>query len=202
MGARAIAPIERPPQTELCALAVKYGCDKCSWTVSEYNRGGWSHNYTPFYHDLFKEKRDRVRRVLEIGIGSGVSLHMWAEYFPNAEIIGVDNDVEKLVADDDHISSYLYDQHSEEQMRALRDSVGECDLIIDDGSHHPSDQIRTCNILGDRLMVGGVYVIEDILPPPINYQLVMQKVTYPWERRLFRVGPMLDDVMMIMWRKR
>src|SRR5262249_3894322 len=42
--------------TELCDLCVKYGTDKVTW------------GYTPHYFERFADKRDKVRRVLEIGI--------------------------------------------------------------------------------------------------------------------------------------
>jgi hypothetical protein len=196
----AVEPPIEPIKTDLCELAIKHGTDKCS-TVIKDQLAGIGHNYTPYYHLLFKAQRESIKRVLEIGVATGASLRMWEEYFPNAEIIGVDNDERKLI-DEGRISSYLCDQSSEYGLKCLRDSIGECELMIDDGSHRPLDQIRTCNILAEKLAVGGVYVIEDIQPPPVNYRLIFEKVMWPWKRRLFRIGSMADDVIMVMWRQR
>lgn len=198
-GNPTIRPPTKPEETDLCRIAMKYGCDKCPTVASKYN-GGLGHSYTPYYHWLFKDKREEVKRVLEIGIDTGASLRMWKDYFPYAEIIGVDNNKGTLLFED-RISSHQCDQSSQSELETLRDAVGECDLIVDDGSHNPQHQILTCNILAAKLAIGGVYVIEDILPPPINYELVIKKITYPWKRRLFRIGPLVDDVVMTMWRK-
>jgi len=41
--------------------------------------------------------------------------------------------------------------------------IGECDIIIDDGSHVPEHQINTFNFLFDKMLKnGGIYIIEDI----------------------------------------
>ncbi len=77
--------------TDLCHLAEYYGTDKLGV-------------YTPFYDLLFRDRREKVFKVLEIGIGTikamahvkgykaGASLRMWRDYFINAEILGLDND--------------------------------------------------------------------------------------------------------------
>ena len=36
------------------------------------------------------------------------------------------------------------------------------DVIIDDGSHKPSDQIKSFEILWPMLSDGGLYIIEDV----------------------------------------
>src|ERR1700719_1450650 len=100
-------------KTELCDLAVKYATDKCVW-------------YTEFYHSLLKDRRD-IKKVLEFGIGDeedirhslsrvsmvpkmlGPSLHMWAEYFPEAQIYALDHDSKKFVQTD-RIHSFYCDQ--------------------------------------------------------------------------------------------
>src|SRR3972149_8272692 len=82
--------------TPLCEIAFKYGTDKCPQI---------SHNYTPVYYKLLKDKKEKIRKVLELGIGSrktmqwvpkhyqtGASLLMWRDFFPNAQIYGVDRD--------------------------------------------------------------------------------------------------------------
>jgi hypothetical protein len=73
----------------LSELAFKYLSDKCPQI---------KHSYTPFYYDLLKDKRNSIKKVLEIGIGSveestkwrpyraGSSLIMWRDFFPNAQI--------------------------------------------------------------------------------------------------------------------
>jgi hypothetical protein len=94
-----IRPIERPIlrlrtrwAVDLDALARLHGTDKSSST----------HGYTRLYETHFASRRPTVRRLLEIGVGGidsgrgyettegGQSLRMWRDYFPNAEIVGID----------------------------------------------------------------------------------------------------------------
>ena len=78
---------------DLDALARLLGTDKSSYV----------HGYTRLYETHFASRRPTVRRLLEIGVGGinswhgyettegGQSLRMWRDYFPNAEIVGIDN---------------------------------------------------------------------------------------------------------------
>jgi hypothetical protein len=48
------------------------------------------HNYFKHYHSNFSCIRNNVKKILEIGVDRGESLNLWKEYFPNAEILGLD----------------------------------------------------------------------------------------------------------------
>src|SRR5882762_3410482 len=87
--------IDEAPNAEVDALtrlAIKHGTDK------------WGqHFYTPVYHSLFAHLRDKPIRLLEIGVGGynfpkvgGASLSMWADYFPQGHILGIDIVEKKL----------------------------------------------------------------------------------------------------------
>ena len=49
-------------------------------------------SYFSEYDFCFRDFRDRNIRLLEIGVSKGGSLAAWEEYFPHAEIVGVDID--------------------------------------------------------------------------------------------------------------
>lgn len=150
-------------ETPLCKLALKYKSDKCA------RRG--KHTYTEYYYPLFKDKRKAVKKVLEIGIGKGASLLMWRDFFPNAKIYGVDYRPDLLMKRD-RIESILCDQRRKEHLLALIGNIGpDIDLIIDDGSHRPRDQIFTCVTLMPLLNKGVTYVIEDVADPSIVERL-------------------------------
>ena len=70
---------------DLDKLEVKYGADK------------WGkHHYTPVYYEMFKDRRDSVKKVVEIGTGEGASIAMWNDFFPNAQIYGADIDPKRV----------------------------------------------------------------------------------------------------------
>lgn len=113
-----------------------------------------------------------VRKVLEIGIGyngllaetyeNGASLRMWAEYFPDAEIYGLDIRPDALV-NEGRIHSVQCDQEKIASLLAARDAIGTgFDLIVDDGSHQPEHQILSACVLWPCVAPRGRYVIEDV----------------------------------------
>lgn len=125
------------------------------------------HQYLDFYEKNLPDRKFKGR-LLEIGILQGASIKMWHEYYPNAEIVGVDIDhrhaidvpgAKMLVAD----ATKSYDV----------EPLGMFDIIIDDGSHFTADQQDSFNLLYyKQLNKGGYYIIEDLhtslLPQYIN----------------------------------
>lgn len=146
--------------TPLCWLAGKYGTDKLGF-------------YTPIYDLLLSGRRDRVFRVLEVGIGTpeamkhvpgyrpGASLCMWRDYFPNAYICGLDVQVPVRWEDSERLTVIRGDSRDPDIVPALL-SGGRFDLIVDDGSHEPEDQRKTFENLSPLLVQGGLYIVEDV----------------------------------------
>lgn len=160
--------------TDLCDLAFRYGSDKCP---------AIKHHYTEYYDRMFGHRRDQVRTVVEIGIGSpqamnfypgyvrGASLYMWQDYFPNAMIYGADIDA-SLLFNEGRIRTFQCDQTNRADLARLIEETGDrVDLFIDDGSHIPEDQLHTCLTVVPLLKPGGWYVIEDVGKPDIIYSL-------------------------------
>jgi hypothetical protein len=181
--------------TELCDLARKWGTDKALF-------------YTPLYHDLLKDRREKVRRVLEFGIGYpelmlqpvsrigaksymiGASLFMWREYFPNANIYGVDVKP-TLLFHYDRIRCFECDQHSDKSLARLRQRFAHLkfDLIVDDGSHIPENQLRTAKAFVPMLADDGIYIIEDA--PPRDAEFLTQ---IPYEHEVHDFGVKMPDL--------
>lgn len=154
--------------TPLCLLAQKYGSDKCPQLKN---------HYTPYYYELFAPRQNQVKKLLEIGIGDpqkmthvqnyqpGASLFMWRDFFPLARIYGLDFAPNTLVTAD-RIQSFLGDQTDKETLIHLLDNIGhDIDIVIDDGSHSPPDQITTCLTLMPLLPADVDYIIEDVWKP-------------------------------------
>ena len=150
---------------DLTKLAIKNRTDK------------WGkHKYTPVYFDLFKDKRDKVKKVLEIGSAENAGVKMFRDFFPKAMIYGAEVDLDRVERSQEEkerrIKVYQCDQTNGEDILALLNTIGyDLDLIIDDGSHKPEDQVFTFNFIFPKLVDGAIYVIEDVADESIYEKL-------------------------------
>jgi hypothetical protein len=112
---------------------------------------------------MFGDRRETVRRVLEVGVNAGSSLRMWEEYFPAAEVIGLDIRTDVLFTAG-RIRCYQADQGVRQSLQAAVAAAGGglFDLIIDDGSHLDDHQIVTAETLLPLLAPGGHLVLGDL----------------------------------------
>ena len=137
-------------------LADKYGTDK---RFSD-------HNYVQMYEQLMESKRMTTNKILEVGYGSGGSIRMWMDYFPNADIYCMEycdeeykdvwhnpsldiQDMELIIGDSTKPESW-------------KDVPYNLDFIIEDGDHSPHSQLATFMNGFSHVASGGVYFIEDL----------------------------------------
>jgi len=118
-------------------IASRHGTDKAAA----------GHSYIDFYEELFAPLRDRPIRLLEIGVGGnedprqgGASLRAWKEYFPKAEIIGLDY-FDKSRFAEERIHVERGDQADPVTLDRLIARYAPFDIVIDDGSHLSRDVI-------------------------------------------------------------
>lgn len=147
------------------------------------------HNYLDFY-EKHLPGRDFSGRLLEIGIMDGFSMKMWAEYYPNAEIVGID------IFDKSHlynsnwgvpasVKMLMLDGTNADQVKPL----GKFDIIIDDGSHMTADQQKSFEILYyNQLNDGGIYVLEDLWTSYVKYHQNAKISTLEYLKRLEKKG--------------
>lgn len=173
--------------TPLCDMARKWHTDKGGRHLVA---GETCHEYTPIYWDLLKDRRNTVTNVLEIGVKYGCSLRMWREFFPNAQIIGLDSNAASLYQED-RIHCFAADQGlAGSLLQAMaRCGAGPFDLIVDDGSHETHHQVLTMSTLLPFLAPDGIYVIEDVqidCHPELLGRWVPQQ--YRWEAITCEIG--------------
>lgn len=169
------------PVNNLEIISRNYGLDKSIYTGC--------HNYIPSYMYLFDKNRYQVKNFLEIGIGSlengqmggingkvskeynyktGNSLKCWSEYFPTANIYGIDIFAHPEL-NKDKIFTFVADQSNEQQLKLVIDKINSpLDIIIDDGSHDGNHQVFSFMYLQKYLAPNGIYVIEDVQPSNIE----------------------------------
>ena len=114
----------------------------------------------PHFLEAYKKEIDiPVNRLLEIGVQYGGSLRIWHDMFPEAEIVGVDIDpgCKRHARPQDNISIQIGDQMD---LKFL-DSLGEFDVILDDGGHTMDQQQTSFRVLFPKMPKGSIYIIED-----------------------------------------
>lgn len=146
----------------------KYKCDK--GLTGPKNPVG--HYYHLCYEPDMEPLRNESIKILEVGIWRGTSMSAFHDYFPNAELYGIDTfgrhaprEVEALKRDRTHwLKCSSMDPNIKEQMKLAWDGVTEFDIIIDDGLHTPKANQQTFNNLWSCVKPGGIYYVEDIDP--------------------------------------
>lgn len=129
-----------------------------------------SHSYCSLVYDrLFFPYAHKSVSILEIGVLHGGSLIMWDKFFKNAE---------KIVGLDSVNRHFLLDEYKSEKIKVIIDNaytaevaarLGEFDIIIDDGSHHPIEQALVVDLYLPKLRSGGIMVIEDVSSSSLDY---------------------------------
>lgn len=159
--------------------------------IDEFGSDKNASEYTDVYIKFFGPIRTKITSVLEIGLGTiipnakssmydwktihnknyqpGASLRVWKNYFPFAFIYGGDIQPDTQF-EEERIKTFLFNsQNRLECNKTLKDLT--FDIIIDDGDHDVSSQIKTIFNLIGRVNLGGYYIIEDVTPGNANILL-------------------------------
>ncbi len=160
---------------DLTNIMNKHGSDKGNKTQM--------HNYTDFYHFLFKDIKDNKLNIFEVGIGSVdenvpwnmtpvesykplSSLRGWKEYFKNSNIFGADID-KKILKNEERIKTFYVDMLNANSINSMWEDIGiKMDIIIDDGFHRFDANINFLENSLNHLNLGGHYIIEDVRRQP------------------------------------
>lgn len=126
-----------------------------------------AHDYLRAYEFFLSPFKDNEFTLMELGAGMaprmGASFFMWEEYFPKAQIVGVDNkrEASELAEGHDRLTIEVGDLGDLKFLEHLK-SKYKPTIILDDASHRWSHQILAMEHLFDALMPGGVYICEDL----------------------------------------
>lgn len=127
----------------------------------------WHHNYCHRYEAALSGLRDKPITLLELGIGGdddpeagGQSLRMWADYFNQGAILGLDLHP-KSVEVPANVTIFTGSQDDPAVLDRVHQFRGDFDVVIDDASHISSLTIKSFELLWPRLKPGGFYIVED-----------------------------------------
>lgn len=130
-----------------------------------------------FYDPLFAPIRNKVTNLLEIGIQYGHSLLMWRDFFPNANVYGVDIDTTSMITNENRVVTICTNAYDSAFVDTLKD--GHFDIVIDDGPHTFDSMVFFLDNYLDKVKPGGYLVLEDIVDPTWTSSL-MSRLSKPY----------------------
>ena len=120
-------------------------------------------HYLKCYEEYFAPLVDEKVCFFELGVYKGDSLELFARYFENGLILGLDaNPVERIFSTS-RIKFYQGLQNDSVLFERIwqENSITYLDIVIDDCSHIGSYTLDSFKLLFSKLKPGGYYVIED-----------------------------------------
>ena len=167
----AVAPVSPQDRVgrgavNLTDIADKHGTDK----------GSKRHRYTELYQMMFLPLRGRKLNLMELGLLNGgpehgvaanrqtdaaPSVDMWLEYFPKAQVYGLDISDFSWIKD----KRFTYvncDMDRRENIAAACVDLPKMDIIVDDASHASHHQQNGFLELFPQMASGGIYTIENL----------------------------------------
>jgi hypothetical protein len=140
---------------DLTKLGIEYNTDK----VDQYHNF-LGDTYTDIYYKYLNHLRDKEFNFLEIGVRDGQSVKMWSEFFPKANIIGVDINPSCKQYEENNIAVHIGSQEDEMFLNSLIAKYGSFRVVLDDGSHINSMTMKSFKVLQN--LTTEFYIIEDL----------------------------------------
>jgi len=141
-----------------------YKTDKANYIKSTKIYG---HGYSEFYEKHFSGLRNKKLNILEIGSYSGASAAAFVKYFEDINIYCLDINLTKFIYKSKKIHPFGLDISNKKMIEkflnkiSFFENIKNFDIIIDDGSHILSDQLKAIDYFFKYLNKDGYYVIED-----------------------------------------
>jgi Methyltransferase domain len=147
---------EGEPMESLVAIAQRLFPDRQE--VSKANE------YYVHYEPFLAPFRGKQPIVFEIGVFQGHSTKVFANYFRDSKLIGIDNQDNTIdFTDYPNVIMCHGDQSDGQFLAQVADQYAPegIDIIIDDASHIGYLSLKTFEYLFPRMRSGGVYIVED-----------------------------------------
>jgi len=124
-----------------------------------------AHSYLPVYEELFSPFRTTCKNILEVGVFDGGSIKLWEDYFPTANIYGLDLDLRR-----NKFTPRTHRVHILQADAYLPSIIGKFepesfDAVIDDGWHTLDSMCLFAALYINTVRPGGYLIIEDLQHP-------------------------------------
>ncbi len=145
-----------------------YETDKANFFGKNKSPG---HGFSKFYEKYFSNLKNKKVNILEIGSYSGASAAAFAKYFINSSIFCLDLNLTKFIYKSNQIYPYGIDVTNYKMVENflrkiyLKNNISDFDIIIDDGSHLLSHQLKSLNYFLKFVKKDGFYIVEDFKFP-------------------------------------
>lgn len=115
-----------------------------------------THCYLENYEKYLAPLRDKEFVLLELGVAGKCSIKMWAQYFPNAHVYGVDNNPDCAGE-----NIFIGDVTDESFMNRVLAEIGTPLVVIEDSAHVGDVTIKVFKYMLPKIASGGFLCIED-----------------------------------------
>ncbi len=187
------------------------------YTIEEIENIGFSdkgdrhpthkHFYIDVYDAMLSAWKDEPVKLMELGIASGASLMMWAQYFTNGQILGLDivepvrkDYLEKLP----NVGMIFGDAYNDDNAKYILENLPQQDVFIEDGAHDIDNQIKALLKYNKLVRPGGYYICEDLFIANLAkylmdgvYQITDRNFTTTIFDQHCRINGLADDVMVV-----
>lgn len=162
-----------------------------------------THHYQYIYSLYLQHLQSQRMQLLEIGLGCGMgygpgrSLQLWKDVIPSATVSFLEYDAECAAGFSPVIEGsggqlYIGSQDNTTLLhQVVQDAYDQSslyDVIIDDGGHWPTHQLKTLQFLWPALKSGGIYIIEDVMTEYMSaYQTKNNNTLIPWIKKMMEL---------------
>ena len=156
-------------ENNLSKLFLKFNTDKGKYFKS-FGFKDKAHNYSKFYVRNLSHLKEKKINILEIGTYRGDAAAAFISYFKKSNLVTIDN-TRKLRFKSKRIKFYKLDYLNKIQQKKFTQKYKNFfDIIIDDGGHYKSHNIKNLKNFFTCLKKKSFYIIEDIsyYPPNID----------------------------------
>lgn len=122
------------------------------------------HSYITEVYDKVFANLPRNTNVLEIGVYTGNSVKLWADFFDEGYVYGIDNMdtwLQKPLIDKNYMI-LIQEAYNQEAVNYFKDKNISFDVIIEDGLHSFDTQMYALENYFPLLNEGGMMIVEDI----------------------------------------